>query len=96
MQNADDFDRFWQAYPRRVGKGDARRAFGKAIGKTSLAVILKALEWQRHQPGWMKDGGEFIPHPSTWLNQERWDDEPFQAPQISDKTLRNMKAIYGD
>ena len=25
---------------------------------------------------WKKDGGQFIPHPATWLNQEGWDDEP--------------------
>lgn len=92
----DDFDTFWRAYPRRVGKGDARKAFAKALKKTSIDRILKALAWQQHQPQWIRDGGAFVPHPTTWLNQERWDDEPFHAPQVSEKTLRNMKAIYGD
>lgn len=92
----DDFEEFWKAYPRRVGKGKARAAFIKAIKKTTLTIMLDAIDWQRNQPGWLKDGGSFVPHPATWLNQERWEDEPFQAPPVSEKTLRSMRAIYGD
>lgn len=91
----DEFEQFWQAYPRKTGKGVARKAFAKALRVTTLDTILTALEWQRRQEQWIKQGGQFIPHPSTWLNQERWDDEPTQVPSLTDKTARTFLAIYG-
>lgn len=72
---SEDFLRFWEAYPRKTGKGEAAKAFARQ--KPSLEAVLSALKWQVNQPGWTKDGGQFIPHASTWLNQRRWEDEPF-------------------
>jgi hypothetical protein len=72
----DPFDRFWAAYPRKVGKGNARKKFEQAMKKTTLDVILAALAWQVTQPDWLKDGGTYIPYPSSYLNAERWTDEP--------------------
>ena len=69
------FDVFWDAYPKRVGRKKAEEAFAKAIQKTSLETMLKALEWQRRQPQWLKEDGEYIIYPQGWLNQERWTDE---------------------
>ena len=71
-----DFDAFWSIYPRRVGKGAARKSFEKAMTKTDLKTILDAVEAQKQSAQWTRDGGQFIPHPATWLNQERWADEP--------------------
>lgn len=88
----DDFVKFWTAYPRKVGKGAARRAFGRALGLTTVETMLAALAWQRTQPAWLKDGGDFIPHPATWLNQERWDDEPYVAPAGPVPGRRNLLA----
>jgi hypothetical protein len=70
-----EFEEFWKHYPRRVAKGDARKAWAKAQKKTPdlLAKCLAALAWQVVQNEW--DGGKFTPHPSTYLNQERWEDE---------------------
>lgn len=65
-----DFERFWAAYPRKVGKGAARKAWGIAIKKTSVAVLLHAVSSQRFD-----HREQFRPHPSTWLNEERWLDE---------------------
>jgi hypothetical protein len=90
------FDQFWRAYPRRMGKANARKAFEKAIKQgATLGEMLDALKWQCQQPGWLKDGGSFIPYPASWLNAERWHDEPFEAPQISERTARTLGAIYG-
>lgn len=75
---SSDFNAFWQAYPRKVGKAGARQAWDKHA--PILARVLTALEWQTQQPGWTKDGGQFIPHPTTWLNRAGWDDEPFYVP----------------
>ncbi|PVY81076.1 helix-turn-helix protein [Cupriavidus alkaliphilus] len=74
------FERLWQAYPRKVAKADAEKAFAKlgadeALVEQLLAAIAKQSAW----PEWREEGGKFIPHPATWLNGKRWLDEP--APQ---------------
>jgi len=91
----DEFETFWRAYPRKVGKGPARKAFVKARTLATLDEMLVALEWQRSQDQWLRDGGNYIPHPTTWLNAERWADEPVQAPQLAEKSVRTLRAIYG-
>lgn len=70
-----EFDIFWSIYPRRVGKGEARRALARALKKTDFQTIMDALNAQKQSSQWGKDGGAFIPYPATWLNQERWADE---------------------
>lgn len=73
----DRFERFWAAYPRKVGKGAAWRAWQKiAPSETLTAVMVVAVGEQALTPQWRKDGGQFVPHPATWLHQGRWDDEP--------------------
>lgn len=67
-----DFDQFWAAYPRKVNKAGALKSFKKT--GVSLDVILKALENHKRSAQWKKDGGAFIPHPTTWLNQRRWEE----------------------
>ncbi len=92
-----DFDRFWQAYPRRTAKKDARKAWQKLAPEAALVEqILKALVWQVRQADWLKDGGTYIPFPATWLRAERWDDEPVSVPQYNERSLRSLKAIYED
>lgn len=71
-----DFERFWAAYPRKVGKGAAKQKYVAALAKIGgpdpPAVLLRALE--RVKATWTD--AQFIPHPATWLHQGRWDDEP--------------------
>ena len=70
------FDRFWDAYPRHVNKQAAMKAFDKAqIDGTLLDKILTAIARQKESAQWQKDNGQFIPHPATWLNGKRWEDE---------------------
>lgn len=70
------FETFWKAYPRKVGKDEARKAFDKRNPTPDLLnALLAAIEVQRQSLPWQKDGGQFIPHPATWLNQGRWQDE---------------------
>ena len=68
-----DFDAFWKAYPKKVGKADAKKAFGKV--KTPVSQLLEAIEQQKKSDQWTREGGRYIPNPATWLNQGRWDDE---------------------
>lgn len=70
------FSEFWKAYPRKVGKATAEKAWAKLKVTDELhSTILAALEKHKVSDQWTKDGGQFIPHPSTWLNQRRWEDE---------------------
>ena len=70
------FEQFWTAYPRHTAKQNAWKAFQKLKpDEALLGQMLKALEQQKQSDQWTRDGGSFIPHPATWLNQERWTDE---------------------
>ena len=81
------FDQFWQAYPKRVAKKPARRAWDKLhVDNDLLAKILAALAWQKRTDDWQRDGGRYIPNPATWLNGGRWEDEHNPVPE--DKQAR--------
>ena len=68
----DNFEAFWKAYPRKTNKGFARTVFAKINPDRELfAKIMAAVE--KHKAKW--EDPKFIPHPSTWLNGERWEDQ---------------------
>jgi hypothetical protein len=70
------FDKFYEAYPRKVGLQAAVKAFAKCNPTPDLVEkMIEAIDAQKQSPQWAKDGGQFIPHPATWLNQGRWMDE---------------------
>lgn len=71
--NPAGFDDFWSAYPRKIGKGEALKAWTKH--RPPLDRVLATLDWQRTSRDWTKDGGAFIPHPATWLNRAGWEDQ---------------------
>ena len=71
----DVFARFWSAYPRKIGKGAAEKAWSKAKINGHADAVIAAVEQQRSSEQWQKDGGQYIPNPATWLNQRRWEDE---------------------
>ena len=70
------FAEFWSAYPKKVGKPAAMKAF-RALRATdeTLAQMLAAIQTSKHSDNWQKQGGQFIPNPATWLNQRRWEDQ---------------------
>lgn len=70
------FEVFWLVYPKKVGKGDARKAFGKIRPSEKLVgMMIAAVKRQSASFQWTKDHGKYIPNPATWLNQQRWLDE---------------------
>lgn len=73
------FDTFWAVYPRKIGKGQARTAFQKALKKARPADIMAGCE--RYAQERAGQDPAYTAHPSTWLNGERWLDEPTQPPQ---------------
>lgn len=71
------FDEFWSAYPKKVGKDAALKAWRRLKAPAdTLPAILAALDWQKKSEQWGKDGGQYIPNPATYLGQGRWQDEP--------------------
>ena len=71
------FEEFWKAYPKKKAKHDAMKAFEKVT--VPLETLLQALEQQKKSTDWQKENGQFIPHPATWLNGKRWEDQLSQA-----------------
>jgi len=72
----EGFDSFWKAYPRKVAKAEAQKAFNKIKPDADvLAQMISSIARSCESTDWLKDNGQFIPFPSTWLNQRRWEDE---------------------
>lgn len=72
----EDFEVFWDMYPRKVGKGKALKSWKKVKpSRVLVQIIFEAIEKQKLSRDWMKENGQFIPYPATWLNEKRWDDE---------------------
>jgi hypothetical protein len=70
------FQRFWDDYPKKRGKFPAQKAFAKVNPNAALLeVILTKLKEAKQTPEWTKNGGQYIPHPATWLNAKGWEDE---------------------
>jgi hypothetical protein len=72
-----EFDAFWTAWPKKVGKAAARKAWDRLNGnRPEIGHVLEAIRWQAHTDQWRREDGRFIPNPATWINQNRWLDEP--------------------
>ena len=89
---ASDFDRFWEAYPKKKNKETARRAFKKLKG-VSIDTLLAAIEQQKKSKDWLKEGGQYIPYPATWLNAGGWENEDGPNPDGLDN-LRNLYNMF--
>lgn len=77
------FDEFWAAYPKKVGKKAAWAAWKRIKPDAELHDrIMTAIGRARVTEQWTKENGRFIPNPTTWLNQGRWDDE-YEEGEIS-------------
>ena len=76
---------FWAAYPKKLNKKKAYAAFKKVKPDDELfEQMMASLEAQKKSTQWTKDGGQFIPYASSWLNGERWEDKP-------DTTIRSLE-----
>lgn len=72
----DGFAAFWDAYPKKVGKKEAKNAWNKLNPDDALKkAILDAVKRQKRSEQWKRENGQFIPYPATWLKQQRWEDE---------------------
>lgn len=88
------FDGFWSDYPRKEAKAEARKAWKKLSPTEALSMrISQALAWQRESADWLREGGKFIPHPATYLNNRRWEDEPRES-LIPESASPDLAANY--
>lgn len=72
------FDEYWSCLPegKKKSKGTAEKAWKKINPDEKLFVlIMEGLERAKKSEDWLKDGGQFVPHPATWLNGKCWEDE---------------------
>lgn len=68
-----EFEDFWTEYPRKVAKTTAYRAWQKL--NPPVEEVIAGLRAYKDSDQWTRDNGRYIPHPATWLNQKRWEDE---------------------
>lgn len=85
----EQFEKFYKAYPKKVKKQDVKKWFEKHTPSNELfSSMINSLEQFRGSADWQKDGGQFIPYPTTWLNQKRWEDE--DIPQNNTKSVSKL------
>lgn len=76
VDSTELFAKFWKLYPNKKGKAKAEAAWKKLkLTSTLINQIFDGLAKYSVSPDWLKDGGQFIPHPATWINGKRWEDE---------------------
>lgn len=81
------FEAFWKEYPRKIAKQKARESFYRINPDQQLTQkMIDAVIAQRQTEQWKKDKGQFVPHPTTWLNQHRWEDQ--LTVEVSDEIER--------
>ena len=90
----DDFETFWNAYPRKEGKQKARAAFAKVT--EPVEILLDAIEDHKKSAQWEKDGGQFIPHAATWLNGKRWLDQMVPATKVKSAVPKGASGVLGE
>ena len=63
-----------------MAKEAARKAAAKVLAAgADPAEVMAGLEAARASDQWTRDGGRYVPHPATWLNGRRWEDEAIAA-----------------
>ena len=84
------FERFYSVYPRHESKQAALKEFEKLKpDEELLTAMIEAVEKQKQSPQWKESNGQYIPHPSTWIHNKRWEDEVKQQNPIRAVTAQN-------
>lgn len=89
----DQFEQWWQLYPRRKGKGQARRAFRTAARRVGYERLCDATRAFAADCAQRQTDIQYIPHPATWLNGERWDDEADAAGPATGRTEQTIGSL---
>ncbi len=91
------FDDFWNLYPRKTNKGAARKAWAKLKPNEYVCDLIAMNISERLAAGEWQDK-KFIPHPSTYLNGERWEDEVITSRSMvaTDSTATKDRSLEQD
>lgn len=96
----EQFKVFYEKYPRKVKKQDVKKWFKNNKPSNELfSSMLHRLEQFRASKDWQKDGGQYIPYPTTWLNQKRWEDEislTKQSNNFQQRNYENLDYLYAN
>jgi len=85
-----EFETFWEAYPKKVMKGNAEKKFYKVIQTTTLDVLLKGLKTSEQV---LRADKQYIPNAQSWLNSKGWEDEDSSVPIIKSNSSKALRAI---
>ncbi len=81
LEREPSFEIFWEQYPRKEGKSNAKKSWLKLpLTGELITRIMSALEQHKSTEQWQRENGRFIPYPASWLNQQRWEDEISESP----------------
>lgn len=93
-RGSSPFEQFWQAYPKKVGKQAALKAWKRIRPTVALCdQILQAVDAQKQCEQWRRENGRYIPNPVTWLCQGRWEDEADAAADAQAQTSNPFLAL---
>jgi len=87
----DSFAEFWHLWPRSEGKAAAGKAWAKAVKMIDPTLLLELVRVYVAYPN--RPDVEFIPHASTWLNGERWNDGPPVARSNAQRLTKDVRAL---
>lgn len=94
----EQFEKFYRTYPRKVKKQEVKKWFKKNKPSNELfSSITSSLEQFRGSKDWLKDDGQYIPYPNTWLNQKRWEDESISSSKkqnFEQRQYGNLDFLY--
>lgn len=84
------FEEFWNAYPRKVEKIAARKAFIKQAETVTPGVITAGARRMANDPNLPPK--QYIPYPASWLNAGGWDSEPYPERERTKEELEAIRA----
>ena len=88
----EQFEEFYKQYPKKVKKQEVKKWFEKNKPSNELfSSMMNSLEQFRGSKDWLKDNGQYIPYPSTWLKQKRWEDEKTDIQKSSSHGFKQRK-----
>lgn len=87
--NKERFELFWKEYPKKVNKFKSEEWFNKnKLTDEQFDLIITKLKKIKETSDWKKDNGRYIPHPTTWLNQRRWEDDVIEETSSSENIVK--------
>ena len=76
LSTLSGFDDWYKNYPKKKSRGSAEKAWKALKPSPGLQLLMKkGLEQARMSSDWTKDGGQYIPHPATWIRARGWEDD---------------------